>query len=210
MNMPVITDVFKFLAVRPAQRVTEKETAQTMIRDKRAATPAGAREIAVLARQLSVADTVLAHWNQLDLPALGFLADGYRELLRSYESLKPDDNVPLAKTLLKDAGLTAVKDGTDPKLTNLAWEALYTAHATGRHAGERLETPLAALRVLHFAQIDGAGVQPAVNRVGGPFWPNDRQVTPVRRLFRHEGLAKCFVTQGNRGRRGQQRPRASS
>jgi hypothetical protein len=50
MNSPVVTDVFKFLAVRPAQRVTEKETERTVIRDERVVTSAGVRELGLLAR----------------------------------------------------------------------------------------------------------------------------------------------------------------
>ncbi len=41
----------------------------------------------------------------------------------------------------------------DPKVLNLAWEALYVADSTGPDAGPRLETPIAALRVLHFAEL---------------------------------------------------------
>lgn len=152
MNSPVVTDVFKFLAVRPAQRVSEKETAQTIIRDKRATTADGRQELAILARTLSSSRAAMAHWKELDLSLLEPLADGYRQILHSYEHLDVDDNLPDAKSLLKEAGLATVKDGRDPKLNRAAWLALYTAHATGSDAGPRLETPMAALRVLHFAQ----------------------------------------------------------
>ena len=152
MNTPVVTDVFKFLAVRPAQRVTEKETARTIIRDKKAKTSSGTRELATLARQLSQPGAALAHWQELDLSSIEPLAEGYRELTRSYERLSPDEDMPDAKTLMREAGLSNVNDGSDPKLISAAWEALYTAHATGPDAGPRLETPMAALRVLHFAQ----------------------------------------------------------
>jgi hypothetical protein len=62
MDAPVVTDVFKFLAVRPAQLVTEKETARTIIRDKRAGTAVGNRELTALAGQLSTPGDALAHW----------------------------------------------------------------------------------------------------------------------------------------------------
>lgn len=152
MNTPVVTDVFKFLAVRPAQLVTEKETARTIIRDNRAVTAAGKRELTALAGQLSTPGDALAHWRELDLSSIEPLAEGYRELTRSYERLGPGENPPEAKTLMKDARLSNVKDGSDPNLIGAAWKALYIAHATGRDAGPRLETPMAALRVLHFAQ----------------------------------------------------------
>lgn len=152
MNTPVVPDVFKFLAVRPAQRVSEKQSAQTIIRDKRAASADGKHELALLARTLSASGAAMAHWKELDLSLIEPLADGYRELVLGYERIGVDEDAPDAKSLLKDAGLATVKDGRDPKLHSVAWLALYTAHATGTDAGPRLETPMAALRVLHFAQ----------------------------------------------------------
>jgi len=152
MSTPMITDVFKFLAVRPAQLVTEKETARTIIRDKRAATRAGNLELSILARKLSQPDAALAHWQDLDLSLIEPLAEGYRDLTRSYERVGPDEELPEARTLMAEAGLASVGDGSDPKLTSTAWEALYTAHATGHEAGLRLEMPMAALRLLHFVQ----------------------------------------------------------
>ena len=161
MNTPVVTDVFKFLAVRPAQRVTEKETAHTIIRDKRAVIVAGQRELALLAERLSAPGAALAHSEALDLSSIEPLAEGYRELTRSYERLDPNKNPPEAKTLMKESGLSNVGDGRDPKLIAAAWEALYAAHATGPDAGQRLETPTAALRVLHFAQALAAEPRPS-------------------------------------------------
>lgn len=152
MNTPVVTDVFKFLAVRPAQLVAEKETTRTIIRDKRAMSAVEKRELTALAGQLSTSGVALAHWRELDISLIEPLAEGYRELTRSYERLRPGENPPEAKTLMKDAGLSNVKDGNDPDLISAAWKALYAAHATGRDAGPRLEVPMAALRVLHFAQ----------------------------------------------------------
>jgi len=152
VNSPVVTDVFKFLAVRPAQRVTEKETAHTIIRDKTATTPEGKRQLAILARTLSAPGAALARWQELDLSSIEPLAEGYRELTRSYERIGPDEDPPEGKTLLKDAGLANMNDGQDVKLSNTAWEALYTAHVTGTGAGPLLETPMAALRLLHFVQ----------------------------------------------------------
>ncbi|MGH6813787.1 MAG: hypothetical protein ACREDM_16100, partial [Methylocella sp.] len=152
MDTPVVTDVFKFLAVRPPQLVTEKETARTIIRDKRATTAVGKRELTALAGQLSTPGDALGHWRELDLSSIEPLAEGYRELTRSYEHLGPDENPPDPRTLMQEAGLPNVGDGSDPNLIDAAWKALYIAHATGRDAGPRLETPMAALRVLHFAQ----------------------------------------------------------
>jgi hypothetical protein len=154
MNTPVVTDVFKFLAIRAAQRVTEKETARTFVRDPRAATAAGRRELKVLARTLAQpSDAALAAWHRLDLSLIAPLAEGYRELMRLYERVSPDEDVPEAATLMAAAGLANVGHGGSTELKQAAWEALYTAHATGPGAGPLLETPMAALKVLHFAQM---------------------------------------------------------
>jgi hypothetical protein len=152
VSTPVVTDVFKFLAVRPAQRVTEKETERTVIRDERAVSAAGARDLAELARKLGPSGAALAHWDQLERSTIDPFVEGYRELIRSYEAADPAKPAPDGKALLNKAGLDFVKDGRDPKLIKGAWEALYAAHATGNDAGLRLETPMAALRVIHFAQ----------------------------------------------------------
>jgi len=152
VNQPVITDVFKFVAIRPAQRVTEKDTSRTIIRDKRAATANGKVEIASTARRLSQSGAALAQGHEPDLTAIAPFADAYVELIRAYERVGPKDDPPDAKALLRDAGAGSVKDGNDPQLLNLAWAALYKAHASGNDAGPRLEAPMAALRIIHFAQ----------------------------------------------------------
>ena len=153
MSTPVVTDVFKFLAIRAVQRVTEKETARTFVRDPRAATAAGTQGLKVLAQKLAQPnDVALESWQKLDLSLITPLAEGYRELTRLYEHVSPGEDVPEAMTLMAEAGLANVGDGRSTKLTQAAWEALYTAHATGPGAGPLLETPMAALRVLHFAQ----------------------------------------------------------
>ena len=152
MDTPVVTNVFKYLAVRPVQRTTEKETAGAIIRDGRAMVSEGKRELEILARKLSQQGIALEYWEQLDLSMIERLAEGYGELTRSYERLDPVEDPPEGRTLLKEAGLTKVSVGSDPSLLNAAWEALYTAHATGPDAGPRLEVPMAALRLLHFAQ----------------------------------------------------------
>lgn len=153
MNTPVVIDVFKFVAVRPPQRVSAADMITTVIRDARAATQTGARSIAALASKLAQPGAAIAHWRELDLAALERLADGYSELSRRYEALDPAVSPPDAKALLKQSDLSIAKDGADPDLNGAAWNALYTAHAIGNTAGAFLETPMAALRVLHFARI---------------------------------------------------------
>jgi hypothetical protein len=147
----VTTDVFKFVAVRPPQRVSDKETSHTIIRDARASDPAGVRTLAAFAGDLARPEAALARWRELDTSALTLLFEAHRVLLTGYEALREKDAPPDARDLLQKAG--AAKVVADPKVLNLAWEALYVADSTGPDAGPRLETPIAALRVLHFAEL---------------------------------------------------------
>jgi len=151
MNTPVLNDVFKFLTVRPAQLVTEKETHRTIIRDVSATDPDGAHSLALLARNLARPEAALAHWRELDLSSLAHLAEVYRAVLLHYENLSDDDAPPDALSVLRKAG--DVRSFGNPQVLQVAWRALYIADSTGADAGPRLEVPMAALRVLHFAEL---------------------------------------------------------
>ena len=155
LNMvePVITDLFKFVAVRPAQRVTEKETRRTTIRDDRATDPDGVKQLARLARQLAGSGQAIERWDQFNLEALDLLAQGHRELVRRYENLDAEEDTPNAQELLDEIGISVAQNRQDPRVLHTAFDALYTAERTGADAGLRLETPMAALRVLHFAEL---------------------------------------------------------
>ncbi|HEX5926581.1 MAG TPA: hypothetical protein VFY45_22315, partial [Baekduia sp.] len=61
-----------------------------------------------------------------------------------------DEDTPKGVDVLDHVGV-AGSEVEDPKVLALAWEALYTAHASGPDAGARLEVPTAVLRLLHFA-----------------------------------------------------------
>ncbi len=161
MNMPVITDVFKFLAVRPAQRVTEQETTRTVIRDRRAKTRDGMHNLVLLARRLAQPEAALTHWQTLDRSATEALAAAYRTITQSYEQLAPDATPPDAAALLNEHELSITATVNDPQLSRGGWELLYTAHATGHDAGSRLETPMAALRLIHFAKTFADDLHPA-------------------------------------------------
>lgn len=160
----VTTDVFKFLAVRPPQRVSDQETHRTIIRDPRATDPVGAptlasltslarpqAAIASLARDLARPEAALARWREIDLSPLAPLVDAYRAVVLRYEKLRAADAPPDARGVLREAG--AVHALGDPRILRLAWDALYVADSTGADAGPRLEGPMAALRVLHFAEL---------------------------------------------------------
>jgi hypothetical protein len=67
MAETITTDLFKFVAIRPAQRVTEKETRRTIIRDERKANPDGAHMLALLAHKLAPPGAALARWREFDL-----------------------------------------------------------------------------------------------------------------------------------------------
>ncbi len=152
MAEPITTDLFKFVAVRPAQRVTEKETRRTIIRDERADNPDGAVKLAQLARELSHSGVAPGRWRELDLSPIESLAEAHRELVLRYENFSADEHAPDGRELLNEAAPRA-RTGRDPQLLRVAWDALYTAHLTGPDAGPLLEKPIAALRVLHFARL---------------------------------------------------------
>lgn len=151
MNPPLISDIFKFLAVRPPQRVSDEDTHQTIIRDVRAANPDGVRELASLASDLARPEAALARWRELDLSLLAPLVASHRALVRRYEQLGPTDAVPDGRKALNEAGATKIVN--DSRTLRQAWDALYVADSTGADAGLRFEVPLAALRVLHLAAL---------------------------------------------------------
>jgi hypothetical protein len=159
MATPILTDVFKFVAVRPAQLVPDSDTATTFIRDARAGTADGRKHLTQLGRVLAQRDTALGRWEELDLGKLEPLADSYATLVRGFESTAPAAPVPDRDAAMAAAGVSV--NGGAAGLTETAWDALYTAHATGADAGPRLEIPMAALRVLHFAATSPAAPAPA-------------------------------------------------
>jgi hypothetical protein len=146
MADPLVTDVFKFVAIRPPQSGDTANDQVGFIKDARAATPEGQRRLAQIGRSLANRESALAAWDKLGLRPLKPLADGYAKLLTGYQALAADAPAPDPLAALRAAGLT----GDFARLVEPAWDALYTADATGADAGVRLETPTAALRVLHF------------------------------------------------------------
>ena len=148
----VSTDLFKFIAVRPPQKVGPDDAKRTIIRDARPESPDGTTVVARLGRELASPGTALGRWQELELGELAPIADAHVALVRRYEALDADAPPPDARELLKEVGARRALDG-DAALLHAAWDALYVANATGNDAGARLAAPMAALRVLHFAAL---------------------------------------------------------
>ena len=177
MATPMVSDVFKFLAIRPPQPVTEQQATRTFVRDGRATTQAGVQELKRIARKLLQPEAALAAWAQLDLASLNLLADGYQQLTTLYRSLDASADAPTASSQLTKAGVTNVNGKTGPAFLSAAWEALYTAHATGNGAGSLNDRPMAALRLLHF--VDVTKTEPRPDRAAALAILNATVVVPT-------------------------------
>ena len=149
------THVFKFVAVRSVQLATEDEARLSAIRDDRTATSAGLEKLLANLRKTTSPETALRAWSALDLSPLKPLATGWRELRSSYAGLAEGTPAPKGADAVKAAGLPGGLAADVDRLTKMAWDSLYVAHASGPDAGARLETPMAALRVLHFVALLG-------------------------------------------------------
>jgi hypothetical protein len=135
------------------QRVTEKETQKTTIRDPRATNTNGTPQLVAMAESLADPIQAIEYWNGYNMDALHPLAEGYRKLVAHYEKLGSEDTVPNPINLLNELGIPFVLNQWDKQLSDLAFNALYIAERTGSDAGLRLELPIAALRVLHFVEL---------------------------------------------------------
>ena len=62
MATPMVSDVFKFFAIRSPQPVTEQQATRTFVRDGRATTQAGVQELKRIARKLLQPEAALAAW----------------------------------------------------------------------------------------------------------------------------------------------------
>ena len=155
----IITDVFKFLAIRPTQRVSAKETGNIFIRDERTATPEGKRILLQMGRSLAQPGEAMRRYEEADLTKLQPLADMHRQLTVFYEtaSLATDQTPQPADSISATLPDPASKE--TKLLTEAAWDVVYAAYESGPDAGPKLETPMAALQILHFAkQHSGNGI----------------------------------------------------
>lgn len=147
MAYELSTDVFKFVALRPIQLATPMEDARTTIRDGRALKPEGLRNLRVLARELTTIQGALAKWAALDLAPLQHLADHHAPLRDAITALEDGQTLDVGAS----AVVAAMASARNMRIADV-WDALYIADRTGTDAGPRLETPIAALRVMHVCE----------------------------------------------------------
>ncbi len=162
MADPLTTDVFKFVALRTPQLADDQESRHRFIRDARAATADGRRQLAQLARSLPAGDEALRRWRGVDLAPLAPLVDRHRALLRLYAP--PDEGrereewtPPEASAAALEVGFAAQPEARAAAMFERLFDLLYVAYRTGADAGTRLDAPLAALRAAHFATAAFAG-----------------------------------------------------
>lgn len=146
------SEVFRFVALRPVQLATEGETEVAVIRDRRADTEDGRKQITAFAHAISSPERARRRWPQVDLTPFAALAAGRLVLLEAYTRLDPNASAPPAAPMVTSAGLDGV-DPADDAVWDRLWDSLYIAHATGPAAGPLLDGPTAALRALHFLAL---------------------------------------------------------
>ncbi|PLR31639.1 hypothetical protein CYR55_20125 [Chimaeribacter californicus] len=150
MADPIISDIFKFVAVRPAELITPARSALHFIEDERLTQPDGQRQLKLLARELATPAQALAHFAQIDLTPLYPLEKARDRLLAEYQAQPATDPLP---DFDQAGGSADLLDGQKPDtLRTLAFDALYSAWMSGPDAGPRLQVPIEALRLLHFLQ----------------------------------------------------------
>lgn len=144
MPEPQVVDAFKFVAVRPPQLVSPRETLLTQMSDARDE------------NAFDGGDRVREFAQGQDVPIneqLETLAHSSRRLADHFAG-QPGD-VPAVMPLKFQQELAAAGDPVSA--AGRAWDALYAAYRRGPDAGPRLETPLAALRALHCASLSQRG-----------------------------------------------------
>ncbi|MDU6411994.1 MAG: hypothetical protein E6560_13670, partial [Yersiniaceae bacterium] len=150
MADPIITDIFRFVAVRPAERVSPSRSALHFIEDQRLAPPDGPRLLKRLARELATPAQALERYRALDQTALAPLESAHDRLLAEYGAQPADEALPGFE---QAGGADELLAGQKPQtLRELAFDLLYAAWMSGPDAGPRLQCPMDALRLLHFLQ----------------------------------------------------------
>ncbi|MER9117121.1 hypothetical protein NKH93_10895 [Mesorhizobium sp. M0954] len=161
MTEKLLTDIFKFVAIRPTQMANEEDSAATTIRDARAEGADGQRQLEQIARPLATTEGALQKWSQADFSGLKPLVAAYRTLVHRYEQGPPrglaDDPAdapepPVAADAARDAGIANLSEAKINTLLEQAFDAYYIGSRTGPDAGSRLELATSALRALHFAR----------------------------------------------------------
>lgn len=180
----VSTDLFRFMAVRPVQLVSDGLD-NFIIRDVRLKDEIGVQHVRQLAQDMSPT-VALERWRKQDTTKLTFLANRLNSTRRVVQNIADGDTVKLEEL---DASARLRVSESD---FALAWDALYVADATGADAGPRLEAPLAALQVLTFAErlenaghlnkqqaLDALSVVPAISPIFRDSLPSLGPTAPV-------------------------------
>lgn len=150
MADPIISDIFKFVAVRPADLITPPRSARHFIDDARTRTDEGQRHLKVLARTLASPQRAREFLQQADRAALVPLEEGRDRLLADYRAQPASDPLP---SFEQAGGAEELLGGQKPEvLAGQAFDLLYAAWLAGADTGRQMATPTAALQLLHFLQ----------------------------------------------------------
>ncbi|MDX2214937.1 MAG: hypothetical protein SFY66_16740 [Oculatellaceae cyanobacterium bins.114] len=151
-------DVFKFVAVRPTQLISEKTVQRNFIRDQREQNSEGLNYLTQLSRSLVNSEEAKEQFTQLDLKPLEPLVEVYEKARDCFETSTDKKNIPTAKAMLAQTELARPSEDRIKTLQELAWDALYIGFKTGTDAAQRIEIPTVALRALHFASLAAEGM----------------------------------------------------
>ncbi|WP_342755260.1 hypothetical protein AAGQ96_08440 [Pantoea sp. MBD-2R] len=154
MTDPVITDVFKFVAVRPADLITDAQTDLHFIHDTRLNTSFGERTLNGLARKLATPAQALAFYQAGDIKALQPLSDRRDEMLAAYRARPAEEPLPPQEGDTDAPPTTDDKPDKDIEEQSAnAFDLLYAAWMSGPDAGKRLPIAMDALRLLHYLRL---------------------------------------------------------
>ena len=170
MNDADVNNLFQFIAVRPPQLVSERESAQIQISDPRIRDE---DEFENLRNSVSqYADTGLAQalWDDYDLSWPKVLHEFYATLRRHYRGLMdsetdPPSDPPVGRELIQslDADVAGGLEYS-PELEIQMWDLLYLAYSLGNNSGDKVTYPLAGLRLIYFWRVLGWEPQPSPDR----------------------------------------------
>ncbi len=146
-NQLITLDVFKFVALRPAQRIKEPDTAPSFIRDTRSKNEDGQQILTELVHELADPSAELQYRLQKELQELAPFTAAWEAVQQIVADLDPDHAFDANELLAKAAD--PIPEDYRIEALAWAWNAVYAAYLSGPNAGPKLEAPTAALRWLH-------------------------------------------------------------